>query len=115
MNTIRPLGTPIVRMGEVTSTMDIARRLESLGATEGITIVAASQTQGRGRSDRTWTSPPGAGLYCAILLRPQISSDRFRPFTIGAGLAMCEALDPNLCRCGSYPRILKAVRRAAAG
>jgi nicotinate dehydrogenase subunit A len=26
-----------------------------------------------------------------------------------------EALDANLCRCGSYPRILKAVRRAAAG
>jgi nicotinate dehydrogenase subunit A len=25
------------------------------------------------------------------------------------------ALDANLCRCGSYPRIVKAVRRAAAG
>ena len=25
-----------------------------------------------------------------------------------------EALDPHLCRCGSHPRILRAVRRAAA-
>lgn len=25
------------------------------------------------------------------------------------------ALDPNLCRCGSHPRILRAVMRAAAG
>jgi BirA family biotin operon repressor/biotin-[acetyl-CoA-carboxylase] ligase len=96
VNTIRPLGTPIVRMGEVTSTMDIARRLESLRAAEGITIVAASQTHGRGRSARTWTSPPGAGLYCSVLLRPLVPSYRFRPFSIAAGLAVCEALDPNL-------------------
>lgn len=83
-------------MGSVTSTMDIARRLESLGASEGVTIIAASQSHGRGRSDRVWKSPPGVGLYCSVLLRPQISIDRFRPFSVAAGLAICEALDPNL-------------------
>jgi len=26
-----------------------------------------------------------------------------------------EALDANLCRCGTYPRIIRAVLRAASG
>lgn len=95
MTANRPLGLPLIRMGAVTSTMDIARRLESLGASEGITVIAASQTHGRGRSNRTWQSPPGSGLYCSILLRPNLSPGRFRPFSIAAGLAICEALDPK--------------------
>jgi BirA family biotin operon repressor/biotin-[acetyl-CoA-carboxylase] ligase len=82
-------------MGEVTSTMDIARRLESLGSPEGTAVIAASQTHGRGRSDRIWKSPPGTGLYCSVLLRPRIPTEQFRPFSIAAGLAICEALDPN--------------------
>lgn len=28
---------------------------------------------------------------------------------------ICEALDPHLCRCGTHPRIIAAVQRAAAG
>jgi BirA family biotin operon repressor/biotin-[acetyl-CoA-carboxylase] ligase len=91
----RTLGTPLIRMGEVTSTMDIARRLETLGAPEGTTIVASSQTHGRGRSDRAWQSPAGAGLYCSILLRPELPAERFQPFSIAVGLAICEALDPG--------------------
>jgi BirA family biotin operon repressor/biotin-[acetyl-CoA-carboxylase] ligase len=91
----RTLGTPIIRMGAVTSTMDITRRLESLGAPEGITAIATSQTHGRGRSDRTWRSPQNAGLYCSILLRPDLPMSQFQPFSIAAGLAICESLDPH--------------------
>lgn len=91
----RFLGKPLIRMGAVTSTMDIARRLESLGAPEGVAVLAASQTHGRGRSDRTWQSPPNAGIYCSILLRPNLPVDKFQPFSIVAGLALCEALDPD--------------------
>ena len=91
----RNLGRPLIRLGTVTSTMDIARRLESHGAAEGTSVIAAAQTHGRGRSDRIWQSPVRTGLYCSILLRPQIPSDRFRPFSVAAGLALCEALDPT--------------------
>ncbi len=82
-------------MGVVTSTMDIARDLEALGAPEGVTVIAAAQTHGRGRADRTWQSPPHAGLYCSILLRPNILLDQFQPFSISVGLAICEAIDPH--------------------
>lgn len=91
----RILGASIVRMGTVTSTMDIVRQLERLGAAEGITVIAASQTRGRGRAGRSWQSPESAGLYCSILLRPRISPYRFQPFSIAVGLALCEALDPD--------------------
>lgn len=75
--------------------MDVARRLEALGSPEGTTVVAASQSRGRGRSNRSWQSPSGAGLYCSILLRPNLPPDQFQPFSIAVGLAICSALDPG--------------------
>lgn len=91
----RVLGVPVVRMRTVPSTMDIVRRLERFGAAEGIAVIAASQTRGRGRAGRSWQSPDASGLYCSILLRPNIPPRRFQPFSIAVGLAVCEALDPD--------------------
>ncbi len=91
----RQLGTPLIRMGAVTSTMDIARRLETLGAPEGTTVIASSQTLGRGRSDRVWQSPANSGLYCSILLLPNLQLSEFQPFSVAVGLAICEVLDPD--------------------
>ena len=91
----RKLGAPIIRMGAVTSTMDVIRHLEKLGAAEGTAVIAAAQTAGRGRAGRTWQSPDSAGLYCSILLRPALPIPQFQPFSIAAGLAICEALDPS--------------------
>ncbi len=95
MSLTRSLGAPVIRLGAVTSTMDIARRMEQLGAAEGTTVVASSQSQGRGRADRSWQSPKGAGFYCSVLLRPRLGMERFRSFSVAAGLAICDALDPN--------------------
>jgi BirA family transcriptional regulator, biotin operon repressor / biotin---[acetyl-CoA-carboxylase] ligase len=33
-------------------------------------VTAAAQESGRGRMGRTWYSPPGAGLYVSLVLRP---------------------------------------------
>ena len=54
-------GGPILRYDAVGSTMDIARALPPDPLP--VTIVARSQTAGRGRFDRTWISPPSGGLY----------------------------------------------------
>lgn len=57
-------GGPLRRFDVVESTMDIARAFphESLP----VTVVARSQTAGRGRFDRTWVSPPAGGLYLTV-------------------------------------------------
>ena len=40
------------------------------GAAEGLVLVAETQTAGRGRLGRSWSSPPRAALSCSVLLRP---------------------------------------------
>jgi BirA family biotin operon repressor/biotin-[acetyl-CoA-carboxylase] ligase len=55
---------------ETVSTNDLAGRLAGVGAPEGTVVVAGTQTGGRGRRGRQWFSPPGAGLYVSVILRP---------------------------------------------
>jgi BirA family transcriptional regulator, biotin operon repressor / biotin---[acetyl-CoA-carboxylase] ligase len=40
------------------------------GAGDRTVLVAEQQDRGRGRLDRSWVSPPGAGLTFSVLLRP---------------------------------------------
>lgn len=62
------------------------------GANEGLAIVADEQTAGRGRLQRSWSSPKGAGLYFSILLQPKIAPDRWPLITFVAALAVGDAL-----------------------
>jgi BirA family biotin operon repressor/biotin-[acetyl-CoA-carboxylase] ligase len=62
------------------------------GALEGLCIVAREQTAGRGRLDRHWVSPKDAGLYCSILLRPQVDHGVWPLLTLMAGVAVHHAL-----------------------
>lgn len=56
-------------LDEVGSTQAIAKGLASMGAAEGTTVVANSQSSGAGRLGRAWISPAG-GLYMSFVLRP---------------------------------------------
>ncbi len=58
------------RYGEVESTNDLAFELASAGCPEGTTVLADSQSRGRGRRGRRWHSPPGTNLYFSFLLVP---------------------------------------------
>jgi len=82
----------VLRYESVSSTNNEVAQLASRGAEEGTAVVADEQTAGRGRLQRTWTSPKGAGLYFSILLRPQISQDRWSLITFMAALAVSDAL-----------------------
>ncbi len=62
------------------------------GAPEGLCIVASEQTAGRGRLERQWVSPKGAGLYCSIILRPQFDLSLWPLLTLMAAVAVHEAL-----------------------
>ncbi|MFN2529755.1 MAG: biotin--[acetyl-CoA-carboxylase] ligase [Pyrinomonadaceae bacterium] len=74
------------------STNTEAIRLAVRGAAEGVTVVADEQTAGRGRMQRSWSSPKGAGLYFTILLRPTISLERWPLLTFMAAVAVNDAL-----------------------
>jgi BirA family transcriptional regulator, biotin operon repressor / biotin---[acetyl-CoA-carboxylase] ligase len=84
---------------QVGSTNDEAARWAAEGAPEGAFVVADEQTAGRGRRGRTWTSPPGAGLYLSVVFRPDpaaglsVSNDPATMLlTMMAGVAAAQAL-----------------------
>ena len=64
------------------------------GAAEGCTLIAASQSGGRGRLGRTFHSPEG-GLYLSTLLRPAGDTDPAR-ITCCAAVAAARAIE-SLC------------------
>lgn len=82
----------ILRYESLPSTNTEVARLAQLGAEEGLTIVSDEQTAGRGRLQRSWSSPKGAGLYCSVLLRPALPPDRWPLLTFVAALATGDAL-----------------------
>lgn len=85
-----PIAGRLLWYPEVGSTNDVASSLAEHGAEEGSVVVADLQTAGRGRFGRLWSSPPGAGIYASIVLRPAL---RVTPLvTIAAGVAIAEGI-----------------------
>jgi BirA family transcriptional regulator, biotin operon repressor / biotin---[acetyl-CoA-carboxylase] ligase len=82
----------VLRYESLPSTNTELARMASEGAAEGVAVLADEQTAGRGRLQRTWSSPKGAGLYFSILLRPRIPVDRWPLITFMAALAVGDAL-----------------------
>jgi BirA family biotin operon repressor/biotin-[acetyl-CoA-carboxylase] ligase len=89
---MNPFKPKILRYKSLPSTNNEAARLAAAGAEEGLAVVAEEQTAGRGRLQRSWASPMGAGLYCSVLLRPKFSVDRWPLITFAAALSVSDAL-----------------------
>lgn len=82
----------VLRFDSLASTnLELARRAAE-GAPEGLCIVASEQTAGRGRLQRQWISPKGAGIYFSVLLRPRLEQKAWPLITMMASLAVHEAL-----------------------
>lgn len=108
------------------STNDLALRWASAGAPDLSLVVADEQTAGRGRLDRRWYTPRGAGLAFSLILKssglPQALLDSpallMRLTALGA-LAVCEtlneALPPMLPAQIKWPNDVIATRRKLAG
>jgi len=78
---------------EIESTNVEAKRLAAAGAPEGTVVVAESQSAGRGRLGRRWTSPAGKGLLFSALLRPPLGMADAHLLTIVAAAAACDAIE----------------------
>jgi BirA family biotin operon repressor/biotin-[acetyl-CoA-carboxylase] ligase len=77
----------------VGSTNDIARTLAHKGAANATLVIAEEQQAGRGRGARSWSSPPGVGLWCSFILRDlDPSTTGLLPLRVA--LAVSRALDP---------------------
>jgi len=85
----------VLRFESLPSTNTELARLASAGAEEGLAVVADEQTAGRGRLQRAWSSPRGAGLYFSILLRPTIPQNYWPLITLMAALAVGDALSES--------------------
>ncbi|MEN3325842.1 MAG: BirA family transcriptional regulator [Acidobacteriota bacterium] len=86
------LKAKVLRFESLPSTNTELARRASEGAAEGLAIVAEEQTAGRGRLQRAWSSPKGAGLYFSILLRPTIPQNCWPLITFMAALAVGDVL-----------------------
>lgn len=84
---------PIHSFDTVPSTNSLAKKLAENGALHGTAVIAANQTEGRGRLGKNWHSVAGKGLYCSIIVRPRLAIQDFPKITLAAGLGVALAVD----------------------
>ena len=96
--TTRWLGRTVHFSPEVDSTNVTAMDLARQNAPEGTVVLTEQQLRGRGRGDRSWHSPPGVGIYCSIVLRPELSPTKTMLLTLMTAVAIAKAvaLETNL-------------------
>ena len=79
-------------LADVDSTNTVALALAHAGAAEGTAVLADTQRAGRGRLGRTWFSPPAAGLYLSVVVRPPRGTAGLTLLTLAAGVAAARAI-----------------------
>lgn len=84
----------------VDSTNIQVAKLADAGAREGTCVVAFCQTQGQGRSGRSFYSPKGGNLYMSLLLRPR-TQEAAGHITVAAAVATVNAIENKFgIKCG---------------
>ncbi|HEX2074687.1 MAG TPA: biotin--[acetyl-CoA-carboxylase] ligase [Geodermatophilus sp.] len=94
------LTAALTREGGLWRSLEVVERIDSTNAAllaredapEGTVLVAEYQEAGRGRLDRTWTSPPRAGLTVSLLVRPDVPTARRGWLALLTGVALAEAV-----------------------
>jgi BirA family biotin operon repressor/biotin-[acetyl-CoA-carboxylase] ligase len=76
----------------VDSTNEEAARQLATGRAAPFVVLAATQTQGRGRFGRVWHSPAEGNLYLSFAFRPELPPERMHLFTLWMGLNLCDLL-----------------------
>lgn len=89
--TTRQLGQNLDCHFQVDSTNLRAKQLARQGAPHGTLVLTERQTGGRGRMQRSWSSPPG-GIYLSLVLRPELPPQQAFRVTMIAAVALREAI-----------------------
>ncbi len=77
---------------KIGSTNSEAMKAASEDAPEGSAFFAEEQLAGRGRGDHSWHSARSEGIYCSVILRPQIPPSDALLLSLAAGLAVRAAV-----------------------
>ncbi|HZE41879.1 MAG TPA: biotin--[acetyl-CoA-carboxylase] ligase [Stackebrandtia sp.] len=83
-------------LDSVGSTNTLLSQRAIAGVPPGTVIAAEQQTAGRGRAERSWVSPPRAGLAVSMLLRPTVPALRWSWLPLLAGVATSQTI-AELC------------------
>jgi len=75
------------------STNIAAMQAAAAGEPEGAVFVSEEQTAGRGRGDHSWESAQSVGIYCSVVLRPEMSPLDALFLSLMTGIAMAEAVE----------------------
>jgi BirA family transcriptional regulator, biotin operon repressor / biotin---[acetyl-CoA-carboxylase] ligase len=89
-------GTPLTVAAITGSTNDDARAAARAGAPHGAAFLADAQSDGRGRREHRWHSPPGENIYLSLLLLPQAHVPGVSALTLAVGVAVAEVVDAHL-------------------
>lgn len=103
---------------KIASTNTSAMASAAEGAEEGTVLLAEEQTAGRGRGSNSWQSPRSTGIYCSVILRPQLPPLKVLVLSLAAGLAAQAAirqLDPRVKVDLKWPNDLLIDGRKVAG
>jgi BirA family biotin operon repressor/biotin-[acetyl-CoA-carboxylase] ligase len=94
------VGHTIIHRLALPSTMSLAHELARQPETRsGALVIADEQTAGRGRGERRWQAPAGAGFLASLILKGVDLPDNIALLSMLAGVAALQsicAIDPNL-------------------
>lgn len=90
----------LIVLASVPSTNRLARRIAREYAREAVCapaadLVAWRQDAGSGRDGRSWSSPPGVGVY-ATLVRPLAGVEALQSLPLRVAVGLCQALNRHL-------------------
>ena len=91
--TAKEIGRTIEIHDRLDSTNNRAKTLAAAGAEHGLTVIADSQTGGRGRLGRSFFSPEHSGVYLTCILRPDCAPERAGLLTSLAAVATARAVE----------------------
>ena len=96
---LRPLvsgtifGAQIHHYFSIGSTNIAAMQAAAAGEPEGAVFLSEEQTAGRGRGDHSWDSAQSVGIYCSVVLRPQMSPLDALFLSLMTGIAVADAVE----------------------
>jgi BirA family biotin operon repressor/biotin-[acetyl-CoA-carboxylase] ligase len=77
---------------KIGSTNTAAMQAAAAGAPEGSVFLAEEQIAGRGRGSNAWHSARSTGIYCSVILRPNLPPSDALILSLAAGLSVHAAV-----------------------